>query len=247
MNEFNSYFNKHRELLCSLFLIAITYAVYFQTTSFEFLYYDDNLYITDNRHVRDGLTLKGINWAFTTTAISNWHPITWLSHMLDVHIWGLRPGGHHLTNILFHVFNALLLFMLFNRMTRCFWQSFLVALLFALHHLHVESVAWIAERKDVLSAFFFFLTILAYLKYVDTPNFKTYVTVLLFFVGGLMAKPMIVTLPFLLLLLDYWPLQRYSPEKLPELIYEKVPLLVFSVLSSIITNCPGERGECHYF
>ena len=165
--------------------------------------------------------MEGIRWAFTTLYAEFWHPLTWLSHMLDVQLFGLEPRGHHLTNLLFHLANTLLLFLVFHRMTKALWQSAFVAALFALHPLHVESVAWVAERKDVLSAFFWILTIGAYVHYVERPGLQRYLAVLLFFVLGLMAKPMLVTLPFALLLLDYWPLQRLAQKKSPQEIRTK--------------------------
>src|SRR5208282_1193673 len=165
-------------------------------------------YVSENADVSGGLTWHGVWWAFTTGAAANWHPLTWLSHMLDVQLYGAAPGPHHLTNLLFHIANTLLLFGLLHRMTGALGRSAFVAGLFALHPLHVESVAWVAERKDVLSTLFWMLTLWAYVEYVRRPGLRRYGAVLLFFALGLMAKPMLVTLPFVLLLLDYWPLGR---------------------------------------
>ncbi len=173
-------------------------------------------YVTDNRHVQDGLTVEGILWAFTTGHAGYWHPLTWISHMVDVQLFGLQPGWHHLTNLLFHLASTLLLFLVLHRMTKALWQSAFVAALFALHPLHVESVAWVAERKDVLSTFFWMLTMGMYVSYVARPGLTRYLTLLLCFALGLMAKPMLVTLPFVLLLLDYWPLQRLEQKKPPQ-------------------------------
>ena len=159
-------------------------------------------------HIRHGITIESIRWAFTTYYASNWHPLTWMSHMLDVQLFGLNPRWHHLINLFFHIANTLLLFYLFNRMTKAPWKSAFVAALFALHPLHVESVAWVAERKDVLSTFFWMLTMVAYIHYIEHRRLKNYLAVFAFFALGLMAKPMLVTLPFVLLLLDYWPLRR---------------------------------------
>ena len=201
-----------REWIICLFLIAVILAVYWQVTDYDFVNYDDINYVTENPPVRSGLSLKGIAWAFSTTHASNWHPLTWISHMLDVQLFGLNAGWHHLVNVFFHIINTILLFLIFNRMTRALWPSAFVAALFALHPLHVESVAWVAERKDVLSTFFWMLTMGAYVFYVEKPDTKKYLLTLLFFALGLMAKPMLVTLPFVLLLLDYWPLERIQPE-----------------------------------
>jgi tetratricopeptide (TPR) repeat protein len=189
-------------------LSITTFAVFWQVGNHEFISFDDNDYVTENRHVQDGITLTGIVWAFSEPHAHNWHPLTWLSHMLDCQVFGLKPGRHHLVNLFFHVANTLLLFLILRRMTNALWQSAFVAGLFALHPLHVESVAWVAERKDVLSTLFWMLTMGAYVYYVERPGYKRYLFVIAFFALGLMSKPMLVTLPFVLLLLDYWPLKR---------------------------------------
>ncbi len=207
---------KKRLLIISLLLIIATFMAFWQVTHCDFINFDDPEYVTDNRHVQDGLTVEGILWAFTTGHAANWHPLTWISHMVDVQLFGLQPGWHHLTNLLFHLANTLLLFLVLNRMTKALWQSAFVAALFALHPLHVESVAWVAERKDVLSTFFWMLTMGMYVSYVARPGLTRYLTLLLCFALGLMAKPMLVTLPFVLLLLDYWPLQRLEQKKPPQ-------------------------------
>ena len=239
----------HRlQLMVCLFLIMATIVVYWQVRNHEFVNFDDSEYITENRHAQAGLTWKGIIWAFTTTHAGNWHPLTWLSHMLDCQIYGLNAGGHHLTSLLFHIVNTLLLFVVLNRLTGALWRSAFVAALFALHPLHVESVAWVAERKDVLSTFFWMLTMWAYIRYTERPGLNTYFFVLLFLILGLMSKPMLVTLPFVLLLMDYWPLgrlqsglsRRKSSPKIQEspafrLVWEKVPLFAITVVSSIAT------------
>lgn len=188
-------------------LAAITFAIYWQVHEHGFCY-DDDIYITINKHVQSGLTWQSVKWAFTTSSASNWHPLTWLSHMADYELFGLNSGGHHIVNVLFHLANTVLLFLLLRRMTKACWASAFVAGLFALHPLHVESVAWISERKDVLSTFLGLLTVWAYVRYVDRARISRYLLMLLFFALGLMAKPMLVTLPFVLLLLDYWPLNR---------------------------------------
>ncbi len=238
-------------LIC---LIAATLAVYWRVQDHDFLYYDDDDYILENPHVRTGLKIENITWAFKTFYDSNWHPITWLSHMLDCHLYGLNSKGHHFNNLLFHIANSLLLFLVLQRATGTLWRGALVAALFALHPLHVESVAWVAERKDVLSTFFWMLTLLCYIHYAEHPKPKRYFFVILFFALGLMAKPTLVTLPFVLLLLDYWPLGRIQffhtddnrssqvskninfPIKRPLfLVYEKLPLFLFSGILSFIT------------
>jgi len=243
-------------LLLGLFLMILTFATFEQVRTYDFINYDDNRYITENQHVQSGLTLEGVTWAFTTTHAANWHPLTWLSHMLDCQLYGLNPSGHHLTNLVFHIASTLLLFLVLERMTGALWRSAFVAALFALHPLHVESVAWAAERKDVLSTFFWMLTMWTYVHYVERPGFNRYLLVLLSFVLGLLSKPMLVTLPFVLLLVDYWPLGRFQFGRLSgdrrshtpkssdtgdqksivlRLIREKVPFFVLCAISSILT------------
>jgi Tfp pilus assembly protein PilF len=200
-------------LFICLFLAVVTFAVFWQVTNNGFITFDDPEYVTENHHVRNGLTVDGVVWAFTSVHTFNWHPLTSLSHMMDVQLFGLKPGGHHLINLIFHIANTLLLFLIFKRTTGVMWQSAFVAALFALHPLHVESVAWISERKDVLSTLFLFLTIFCYVRYVEDPKVGRYLPVILFFALGLMAKQMLVTLPFILLLLDYWPLGRLDIRK----------------------------------
>jgi tetratricopeptide (TPR) repeat protein len=206
-----------------------------------FVTYDDDSYVTKNPQVQAGLTWSSIIWAFTEFHAANWHPLTWLSHMLDCELFGPNPFGHHLTNLLFHLANTLLLFWVLKRMTGALWQSAFVAAAFALHPLHVESVAWVAERKDVLSGFFWMLTIAAYIRYTERPCIGRYLLVVLAFCLGLMAKPMAVTLPFVLLLLDYWPLGRFQfagSEQGPSarrLFGEKIPLLLLAAVSSVVT------------
>jgi len=209
----------------------------------EFVDYDDGQYITKNPHVKAGITYKSFIWALKSPDTGNWHPLTWLSHMLDCELFGLSPVGHHLTNLLFHIANSLLLFLLLKRMTGALWPSAFVAAVFALHPLRVESVAWASERKDVLSVFFLILTIAAYIRYVRCQCIRRYCLVVLTFCLGLMAKPMLVTLPFVLFLLDYWPLNRFGLQKqdkpkvssISHLIAEKIPLLVLAAISSIVT------------
>jgi tetratricopeptide (TPR) repeat protein len=239
-------FKKRRnEFLICLFLSASIIAVYYQSTCHNFVNYDDESYVTENPNVNKGLSLYGIKWAFTTGHAANWHPLTWLSHMLDSELYGLNPMGHHWTNIQLHIVNAILLFLFLNWTTKAFWRSCLVASLFALHPLHVESVAWVSERKDVLSAFFWILSLWAYAGYVQYAKKTYYLFLVIFFTLGLMSKPMIVTLPFTLLLLDFWPLARFQSiilerkinvfRVLASLVWEKIPLFAFSAISCFIT------------
>ena len=234
------------ELWVCLFLVAAVLVIYHPVGGYEFVNYDDPVYVLENDPVRRGLTFEGIRLAFGTLHASNWHPITWLSHMLDVEMYGVNAGAHHLTNVLFHAFNSMLLFLLLRRMTGALWRSAMVAALFAVHPLHVESVAWISERKDVLSAFFGFLTLLAYTEYVKRPGWMRYGAALLLFTLGLMSKPMVVTLPFLMLLLDYWPLNRYVNEgslrRFAVLTKEKLPFFLLSAASCVVTMIAQERG-----
>jgi len=283
-----------RAALCYWLLALITLAVYLPLIEARFITFDDISYLTDNPKVRAGLTWDGVRWAFTQSHAANWHPLSWLSHMLDCQLYGLKPAGHHLTSLLFHTANTLLLFALLKRLTGAFWRSAFVAALFALHPLHVESVAWVAERKDVLSTFFFLLTLLAYGRYAaksegrnpkaegnpkleireagagsHRPTARStfhvsrftfhasrfYALSLLFFALGLMSKPMLVTVPFVLLLLDYWPLGRLQLSTLnPQpstpsraasiwrLVVEKIPFLVLSVASCVVTMIAQHKG-----
>ncbi|MBW2019207.1 MAG: tetratricopeptide repeat protein [Deltaproteobacteria bacterium] len=201
------------EVIVCLFLILTTLAVFWQVRNHDFVNYDDNIYVTESRHVRNGLTRQGVIWAFTTTHVGYWIPLTWLSHMLDYQLFGSNPGWHHLTSLIFHIANTLLLFLVLKQMTGALFRSAFVAALFALHPLNIESVAWLFERKGVLSTFFWMLTIGAYVRYAKRPDLHRYLLVLLFFALGLMAKPMLVTLPLVLLLLDYWPLGRFPFER----------------------------------
>jgi tetratricopeptide (TPR) repeat protein len=227
-------------MLISLLLILVTLIVFWQVLGHESVTYDDPEYVFDNPNVQHGLTLDGVKWAFTATYAANWHPLTWLSHMLDYQLYGVSPAGHHATNLLFHLANVLLLFFVLRRMTGAVWRSAFVAALFAIHPLHVESVAWIAERKDVLSTFFWMITMWAYVWYSRAPNLKRYLAVVPLFALGLMSKPMLVSLPLVLLLLDFWPLARLHLGR--RLIWEKAPLAAMSMASSAITLIAQNRG-----
>jgi tetratricopeptide (TPR) repeat protein len=221
-------------------LLIVTFAVYSQVSHFGFLNYDDNEYILKNPVVRSGLTPAGLMWAFTTGYAANWFPLTWISHMADCEIFGLHAGWHHLTNVFLHALAAMLLFAFLERATSSFWRSAFVAFLFVLHPLHVESVAWVAERKDVLSAVFWFLSLLTYVRYAERTTAARYWLVFACFALGLMAKPMMVTLPFVLLLLDVWPLRRTLP--MAQRIREKLPLFALSAVVSVITFHVQQAG-----
>ena len=250
----------------SLFLALVTLAVFFSVRHHDFVNFDDPDYVTENPHIRDGITWTSLGWAFQTGFTGNWHPLTWVSHMLDYWLFGLRAGGHHLMSVGLHIANTLLLFAVLHRMTRALWRSAFVAALFAWHPLHVESVAWASERKDVLSAFFFLLTIWVYVRYVGARAQKVegvlanpgafwrsghrtsryYILALLLFALGLMSKPMLVTLPFVLVLLDFWPLRRFqlsaTKHERSSLWLEKVPFLALSLCSSWVAFLAQKRG-----
>jgi tetratricopeptide (TPR) repeat protein len=235
-----------------IFLVATTWFVFGQTLGHDFTNYDDNTYVYQNPKVTAGLTFAGLSWAFTHVHAQNWHPLTTISHMLDCSLYGLTPRGHHFTNVLLHTVAVLVLFFVLRQMTGAFWRSAFVAALFAIHPLRVESVAWIAERKDVLSGLFFMFTLGAYTRYARNPSIGRYIMMSILLVCGLMSKPMLVTTPLVLLLLDWWPLGRFAGPNLrgPEsrrrssldrqlnvnrVILEKVPLLILSSASAIIT------------
>ena len=227
-----------------LFLAALVWVVFGQTLGHEFVNYDDDIYVSENPAVTPGLNLAGVGWAFTHIVASNWHPVTMLSHMLDCQLYGLNAGGHHLTNVLLHMTTVILLFLVLREMTGALWRSAFVAAVFAIHPLRVESVAWVAERKDVLCGVFFMLALWAYVRCVRR-SFSPgrYLLLVCLFALGLMSKSMLVTLPFVLLLLDYWPLGRFdNPNHLPaicsiplHLILEKIPLLALAAADCVVT------------
>ncbi len=248
--------NKHNVFLVYVVLVLAVIIAFEPVRHNDFVDYDDQRYVTENPHVKAGITRESIAWAFTNYHFGMWHPLTTLSNMLDCQLFGLNPFWHHLTSLLFHIANTLLLFWVLKRMTGEVWPSAFVAAVFALHPLAVESVAWLAERKNVLSGFFWFLTIAAYVRYAEHPGIGKYLLVILFFCFALLAKPMVVTLPFVLLLLDYWPLDRFQwgsqreNKDLPKykskkvryqksstlsLVIEKIPLFVLSAVLSVIT------------
>jgi tetratricopeptide (TPR) repeat protein len=237
------------EIIIGFLLVMMTFAVYQQVRNYGFMNYDDDDYVTQNPFVRDGLTWRGVSWAFRSHLHGHYHPVTWLSHMTDTELFGLNPAGHHLTSVFLHIINTLLLFLILRRMTGDLWQSAFVGALFAIHPLHVEPIAWIAGRKDVLCAFFWMLTMWGYVRYAEHPGLGRYLVVLVAFTLGLMSKTTVVTLPFVLLLLDYWPLGRlklgevgtemskaepislhslYKQRLLRRLIREKAPLFIIA-------------------
>jgi len=233
---------RNRNLLC-LVLFLVVAVTFSSSLNNGFVNFDDEVYVTANPHVKTGLTLDNVKWAFQTGDTGNWHPLTWLSHMLDCQIFGLRAWGHHLTALLLHSVNAVLLFLVLTRMTGAMWRSLFVAVVFGLHPLRVESVAWVAERKDVLSTLFFLLTVWCYARYTSVRTARySYGLALFFFALSLMAKPMMVTLPFLLLLLDYWPLGRFKTKQVLPLVMEKIPFLALTVISSSVTYVVQKQG-----
>jgi tetratricopeptide (TPR) repeat protein len=229
---------RRRDVWMCIALAAVTLATYFPVRHFDFIQFDDPYYPL-NPHLRDGWTWDAVKWAFTTGAQGNWHPLTWLSHLLDTQLYGPQPGPAHVTGVLIHIVASLALFAFLRRATGTFWRSGFVAFLFALHPLHVESVAWISERKDVLCAFFWFLTSWLWVRYGEKPSAGRYLTVLPAFCLGLLSKPMIVTLPFVLLLLDFWPLRRKLG---PRLLWEKLPFLGLAAVDSAVTFLVQSRS-----
>lgn len=240
-----------KNVLAMALIVVVTAAVYARSAWCPFYVVDDGDYVINNMHVVNGLSWESVAWAFTAFHSSNWHPLTWLSLMLDSQLFGLNPAGYHLVNVALHAIDAALLFLLFRRMTGAFWRSALVAALFALHPLHVESVVWISERKDVLSALFWMLSLMAYVSWTRGRERRHYLLALVLFALGLMAKPMLVTLPVVMLLLDFWPLGRLAhpapaaeggrgtgvPLRIGALLLEKAPFLVLSAASSVVTVC----------
>lgn len=234
-------------LLVGIVLTILPLSVYWQVQTFQFINMDDPLYITDNPSVRNGLSKEGIVWAFTFNDTSYWHPLTWVSHMVDCELYWLNPKGHHFTNLFFHIASTLLLFLTLRSMTGTLWRSAFVAALFALHPLNVESVAWVANRKNILSAFFWILAMWSYAHYAIKPHVTRYVLVFFAMLLGVLAKPTVVTLPFVFLLLDFWPLGRYAPsgfsraggpylqrESMVRLILEKIPLFALSAAFIVV-------------
>ncbi len=243
-----------RKFFLALALALVTLVIYSPVRNHAFVNYDDDDYVTHNSHISSGLSWQSVEWALTATAQGNWHPVTWISHAADCQLFGLDPSGHHLTNLALHVLNAIFFFFLLVSVTGSTWRSLMVAALFALHPINVESVAWVAERKNVLSTFFFLIALGAYGRYVKKPGGFRYLILVAAFVLALSSKPMVVTLPFALLLLDYWPLQRVQgwirPSKaypvpqisLSRCVFEKIPLFALSVASCVITVIAQHAG-----
>ena len=258
---FNTKDRTRLKFIVTLFLVLITLIAYWQLPSHDFLRFDDNGFITKNVHVHKGITWESISWAFSITDYAYWHPLTWLSHIMAFHFFGLKASMHLLTNLFLHIGNILLLFLVLKRMTGSLWKSAFVAALFALHPLNVETVAWASECKNVLSTFFWMLTLLTYARYAERPGVFRYLMTFLVFALGLMAKPMLVTLPFVLLLLDYWPLCRFKRfqskdmgygirQSIPSgfrwppvlrLILEKVPFLFLSAVCIYLSSLSVQR------
>jgi hypothetical protein len=259
--------SRYRTAFVCLLIFFATLSIYWPVRHYNFVEFDDPDYVFDNTVVRAGLTHWGLVWSFVDAHSANWHPLTWLSHMLDCQLFGLNTGAHHLVNVLFHCANAVLLLLLLNSLTSTFWRNAFIASVFALHPLRVESVAWISERKDVLSGFFFMLTLLAYVRYARwpiqnaseqtkppaiIPRSDFYKLSLCFFVLGLLSKPMLVTVPLVLLLIDFWPLNRFeSLNQLPtasrretarSLLLEKAPFIFFAIVFSVITYLVQKSG-----
>lgn len=233
-----------RTSIFALAVFCVAIVPYLRATQNQFISYDDPIYVTDEPMVKKGLTVDGIVWAFSGFRFFNYHPLTWLTHMMDVELFGLNPAGHHFTSIVLHALTATLLFLLLLRLTAETWPSAFVAALFAVHPTHVESVAWVAERKDVLCAFFAMLTLLAYVGYVQRPSAARYVLIVIVFALGLLSKQMIVTLPCVMLLLDYWPLRRISDRKSAlRALVEKIPLLALSATASVVIAIAQASGQ----
>jgi len=223
------------DIIASLiFLSLIIVALYWRVYEYDFVSLDDS-FIYENPHLKDGLSIKNILWAFSNYTASLWIPLTWISFFLDYELYGMNPGGYHITNVILHILNTLLLFVILYQITQKKWQSFFVAALFSCHPIHVESIAWITERKDVLSTFFLMIFLYTYLQYTKKENFVKYLTAMFFFLLGLMSKPMLVTVPIVLILLDYWPLARFKKTSKLRIFLEKVPFLYFSFMVSAVT------------
>jgi len=261
---------RNKKLLVAAGLVVLALAAYWDVNQNSFVSYDDDVYVVNNDHVKQGLSWNNLAWAFTSTSAANWHPLTWMSHMLDFQLFGLNPAGHHITSLLIHIVNALLLFWVLNIMTGALWRSAFVAALFAVHPVNVESVAWIAERKNLLSTLFWLLAIWAYVRYAKKPAWAAYSLVAVCFALALMSKPMAVTLPFTLLLLDYWPLARlrkseaentsdkrvkskksekqgaaaltYPSRNVMQLVIEKTPLLLMAIAAGVVTVYAQRAG-----
>jgi len=244
--------DRKKKIVVFIILAAFTLAVYGQVCGYDFINYDDPAYITENSDIQTGLTKEGFLWAFSTKYFGLWNPLVWLSLMADYELYGLHAGGYHVTNLVLHILSTLLLFWLFHRMTGALWKSAFVAAFFALHPLHVESVAWVSERKDVLSAFFWMLTLCFYVVYTEKQSIQRYLLVVFSFVLALLSKPMVVTLPLIMILLDYWPLKRFENQnRLSDTIVwqlkEKLPLIILSAVFSVITIFTQHDSSGVYF
>src|ERR1700730_7687116 len=245
-SRFEKYTDRRGVIAVCLIVIAVTWFVFGQTLSYDFVNIAADDYVEKKPEINHGLTVSGVTWALTHSHVGNWHPLTSVSHMLDCQIYGLKAGGHHFTNVLLHTLAAILLFLVLREMTAgpnrtgSFWSSAFVALVFAIHPLRVESVAWISERKDVLSGVFFMLTLGAYVRWVRQPSHGRYATILVLLACGLMSKPTLITVPFVLLLLDHWPLQRKA--NLKKLLVEKIPLFLLAAAAGVATLLAQTRA-----
>lgn len=261
--EARNFMNRHKDLFVYLFIIGITFLVYGQVVNHEFLNFDDNLYVTDNDQVNKGISVEGITWAFSLHNKGYFHPLAYISHMIDCELFGMNAGMHHLMSLFIHIANALLLFFILRKMTDAFWKSAAVAVLFALHPVNVDSVAWLAERKNILSTFFWLLTMVAYFYYARTQRMSFYILAIFVYILGLLSKPMLITLPFVLLLMDYWPLNRIridarptgkgwkesvidplleQKELLKKLVSEKVPFFLLACVNAYVAMLSLERN-----
>ena len=239
--ESPSQVEKRYTVLHITILVLLLLFVFAQVRQHNFLSFDDDLYVTQNQQVQNGLTIQGVKWAFTSFHASNWHPVTWLSHMADCQFFGLDAGWHHLLNLCLHLGNTLLLYFLARSLFASSWRAFLIAALFGIHPLHVESVAWVSERKDLLASFFGFIVLSFYVSFGKSGRVRWYLLALSFFVLSLMSKPMLVTMPLLLLLLDFWPLNRFAGDKW-RVIREKIPFVIVSALSCTVTLLAQKQG-----
>jgi len=237
---------KTQKLPIVLALTALVWIVFGQTVHFDWVRYDDHDYVYRSGHVTSGLSFSNIGWAFTHFHAANWHPITTLSHMLDCQLFGVNPARHHFSSVVIHTLAAIALFFALDSLTGKIWRSAFVAAVFAIHPLRAESVAWIAERKDVLSGLFFALTLLAWSSYARRKSLVRYLLALLAAALGLLSKPMLVTIPFVLLLIDYWPLNRFRTEKIICLLLEKIPFALFAAVSAVAT-VQAQHGQIDTF
>ncbi len=226
----------------AIYLVLATIIFYFQVYEFEFIAFDDPAYVYDNKNVTKGITLESLYWIMTNKVVGNWHPITMLTHLIDIEIYGVNPGGHHVTNVLIHILNVILLYGFIARATNNMGLAIFVALIFAIHPTRIESVVWVSERKDVLSTFFMLISLHMYFYWVVKQNIKSYISAIIFFLLAVMSKPMVITYPFVLLLFDYWPLNRIEKNNIKKIVLEKIPFIIVTILFSYITLISQDEG-----